>query len=156
MNCFETSVLVSCSRTIIASRLVGEFMLHYLQHRRDSCQPPVSAPFIMAEYGMCHDSVCDDNDISHDIARQYHHLVHMCSFFSWNVRYGTIAVPNIMLFFNGRQVNRFNRSERSLETLVDFVSNVTGKYAHNPYSSTNNRYNWLRTTNNNWQSCFHT
>ncbi|XP_064632754.1 thioredoxin domain-containing protein 15-like [Lineus longissimus] len=47
-------------------------------------------------------------------------------FGSLNVRYGTTAVPNIMVFHGGRPITRFNKTERTLEQFVAFVSNVTG------------------------------
>ncbi|XP_074647873.1 thioredoxin domain-containing protein 15-like [Tubulanus polymorphus] len=47
-------------------------------------------------------------------------------FSSLNARFGTIAVPNILLFSNGRPVSRFNGTERSLATLISYVANVTG------------------------------
>ncbi|XP_066303454.1 protein rtoA-like [Branchiostoma lanceolatum] len=43
-----------------------------------------------------------------------------------NTRFGTVAVPNIMLFYNGKALSRFNQSERSLEQLRMFVKNHTG------------------------------
>ncbi|XP_078579501.1 thioredoxin domain-containing protein 15-like isoform X2 [Branchiostoma floridae x Branchiostoma japonicum] len=43
-----------------------------------------------------------------------------------NTRFGTVAVPNIMLFYNGKALSRFNQSERSLEQLRMFVRNHTG------------------------------
>jgi thiol-disulfide isomerase/thioredoxin len=43
-----------------------------------------------------------------------------------NARFGTIAVPNILVFHNSKAVARFNSSTRTLETMMDFVANVTG------------------------------
>ncbi|XP_078659771.1 uncharacterized protein LOC144904630 isoform X1 [Branchiostoma floridae x Branchiostoma belcheri] len=43
-----------------------------------------------------------------------------------NTRFGTVAVPNIMLFYNGKALSRFNQSERSLDQLRMFVKNHTG------------------------------
>ncbi|KAI8520951.1 cell redox homeostasis [Branchiostoma belcheri] len=42
-----------------------------------------------------------------------------------NTRFGTVAVPNIMLFYNGKALSRFNQSERSLDQLRMFVKNHT-------------------------------
>lgn len=48
------------------------------------------------------------------------------SHFSYlNARFGTVAVPNIMLF-HSRSAVRFNHSARVLENFVDFVTNNTG------------------------------
>ena len=46
--------------------------------------------------------------------------------YSLNSRYGTVAVPNILVFYNAKAVARFNKSERVLEKIVGFVSNITG------------------------------
>jgi len=45
---------------------------------------------------------------------------------SLNSRFGTIAVPNIMVFHNAKAVARFNGTERTLTTISAFVTNVTG------------------------------
>ena len=47
--------------------------------------------------------------------------------FSLNSRFGTIAVPNIMVFHNAKAVARFNGTERTLETIAAFVANATGE-----------------------------
>lgn len=47
-------------------------------------------------------------------------------FSSLNSRFGTIAVPNIMVFHNAKAVARFNGTERTLTTIAAFVTNVTG------------------------------
>jgi len=47
-------------------------------------------------------------------------------FSSLNARFGTIAVPNILLFHNTKAVARFNHTERTFESIVEFVSNITG------------------------------
>ena len=41
-------------------------------------------------------------------------------------RFGTVAVPNILIFYQAKAVARFNSSDRSLETLRTFIKNVTG------------------------------
>ncbi|XP_789080.1 uncharacterized protein LOC584108 [Strongylocentrotus purpuratus] len=43
-----------------------------------------------------------------------------------NSRYGIVAVPSIVLFHNGKLAARFNESQRSLESMMDFVHNLTG------------------------------
>jgi|ERR1712004_343797 len=43
-----------------------------------------------------------------------------------NARFGTIAVPNILLFHNTKAVARFNHTVRNFESLLEFVKNVTG------------------------------
>jgi len=45
---------------------------------------------------------------------------------SLNSRFGTIAVPNVMVFHNAKAVARFNGTERTLTSIVAFVTNVTG------------------------------
>lgn len=51
-------------------------------------------------------------------------------FSNLNSRFGTIAVPNVMIFHSAKAVARFNGSERTLEYLTTFVSNVTGMQAN--------------------------
>jgi len=46
--------------------------------------------------------------------------------YSLNSRFGTIAVPNIMVFHNAKAVARFNGTERTLTNIAVFVSNITG------------------------------
>eukprot|EP00058_Branchiostoma_floridae_P016428 XP_002601916.1 hypothetical protein BRAFLDRAFT_86400 [Branchiostoma floridae] len=53
-----------------------------------------------------------------------------------NTRFGTVAVPNIMLFYNGKALSRFNQSERSLEQLRMFVKNHTAGSPHACSTST--------------------
>lgn len=48
-------------------------------------------------------------------------------FCSLNSRFGTIAVPNVMIFHSAKAIARFNGSERTLASLTSFVSNVTGE-----------------------------
>ncbi|XP_005090242.1 thioredoxin domain-containing protein 15 [Aplysia californica] len=48
------------------------------------------------------------------------------SHFSYlNARFGTVAVPNVMLF-HSRSAVRFNHSSRVLDNFIDFVTNNTG------------------------------
>lgn len=43
-----------------------------------------------------------------------------------NSRFGTIAVPNILVFHNAKAVARFNHTERTFTHIRDFIGNVTG------------------------------
>ncbi|KFZ49086.1 Thioredoxin domain-containing protein 15, partial [Antrostomus carolinensis] len=45
---------------------------------------------------------------------------------SLSTRFGTVAVPNILLFQGAKPMARFNHTDRTLETLKDFVFNQTG------------------------------
>lgn len=55
----------------------------------------------------------------------YHfYICYIC--FSLNARFGTVAVPNIMLFHQSRSAIRFNHTERNFENLVQFIQNTTG------------------------------
>ncbi|KAL3876187.1 hypothetical protein ACJMK2_034058 [Sinanodonta woodiana] len=47
-------------------------------------------------------------------------------FSNLNARFGTVSVPNILLFHQSRAVMRFNQTERNLDTLVNFIKNATG------------------------------
>lgn len=47
--------------------------------------------------------------------------------FSLNAKFGTVSVPNILLFHQSRAVVRFNSTEKSFTNLVSFVKNSTGK-----------------------------
>ncbi|KAK7491239.1 hypothetical protein BaRGS_00017510 [Batillaria attramentaria] len=47
-------------------------------------------------------------------------------FSNLNARFGTVAVPNIMLFHQSRSAVRFNHTERHFDTLVQFIKNTTG------------------------------
>jgi len=51
--------------------------------------------------------------------------IHVCRC-SLNSRFGTIAVPNIMVFHNAKAVARFNGTERTLTNIAAFVANITG------------------------------
>lgn len=46
---------------------------------------------------------------------------------SLSTRFGTVAVPNILLFQGTKPMARFNHTERTLETLIAFITNQTGK-----------------------------
>lgn len=51
----------------------------------------------------------------------------MCFMFSsLSTRFGTVAVPNILLFQGAKPMARFNHTDRTLETLKDFIFNQTG------------------------------
>ncbi|XP_063301340.1 thioredoxin domain-containing protein 15 [Pelobates fuscus] len=45
---------------------------------------------------------------------------------SLSTRFGTVAVPNILLFQGAKPMARFNHSERTLETLKSFIFNQSG------------------------------
>lgn len=45
---------------------------------------------------------------------------------SLSTRFGTVAVPNILLFQGVKPMARFNQTERTLETLTSFIANQTG------------------------------
>lgn len=46
---------------------------------------------------------------------------------SLSTRFGTVAVPNILLFQGAKPMARFNHSERTLDTLTSFITNQTGE-----------------------------
>ncbi|XP_061105220.1 thioredoxin domain-containing protein 15 [Conger conger] len=43
-----------------------------------------------------------------------------------STRFGTVAVPNILLFQGVKPMARFNQTDRTLETLTSFIANQTG------------------------------
>ncbi|XP_066502324.1 thioredoxin domain-containing protein 15 [Hoplias malabaricus] len=45
---------------------------------------------------------------------------------SLSTRFGTVAVPNVLLFQGAKPVARFNHTERTLLTLTAFITNHTG------------------------------
>lgn len=45
---------------------------------------------------------------------------------SLSTRFGTVAVPNILLFQGAKPMARFNHTDRTLETLKIFIFNQTG------------------------------
>lgn len=47
-------------------------------------------------------------------------------FSNLNARFGTVSVPNILLFHQSRAVVRFNQTDRQFENLITFVKNHTG------------------------------
>lgn len=57
-------------------------------------------------------------------------------FSNLNARFGTVAVPNIMLFHQSRSAVRFNHTERHFETLVQFIKNTTGLEANSSVTVT--------------------
>lgn len=48
---------------------------------------------------------------------------------SLSTRFGTVAVPNILLFQGAKPMARFNQTDRTLETLSSFITNQTGMEA---------------------------
>ncbi|TNN23568.1 Thioredoxin domain-containing protein 15 [Liparis tanakae] len=46
---------------------------------------------------------------------------------SLSTRFGTVAVPNILLFQGAKPMARFNQTDRTLETLSSFIGNQTGE-----------------------------
>ncbi|XP_029956734.1 thioredoxin domain-containing protein 15 isoform X2 [Salarias fasciatus] len=55
---------------------------------------------------------------------------------SLSTRFGTVAVPNILLFQGAKPMARFNHTDRTLETLTSFISNQTGFEANGDRSVT--------------------
>ena len=53
------------------------------------------------------------------------HVSHLPST-SLSTRFGTVAVPNILLFQGAKPMARFNHTDRTLETLTSFIANQTG------------------------------
>ncbi|XP_068187560.1 thioredoxin domain-containing protein 15 [Antennarius striatus] len=45
---------------------------------------------------------------------------------SLSTRFGTVAVPNILLFQGAKPMARYNHTDRTLETLASFITNQTG------------------------------
>ncbi|XP_015239709.1 PREDICTED: thioredoxin domain-containing protein 15 [Cyprinodon variegatus] len=45
---------------------------------------------------------------------------------SLSTRFGTVAVPNILLFQGAKPMARFNHTDRTLEMLTSFITNQTG------------------------------
>ncbi|XP_061607648.1 thioredoxin domain-containing protein 15 isoform X2 [Phyllopteryx taeniolatus] len=45
---------------------------------------------------------------------------------SLSTRFGTVAVPNILLFQGAKPMARFNHTERTLDMLASFITNQTG------------------------------
>ncbi|XP_073335290.1 thioredoxin domain-containing protein 15 [Pagrus major] len=45
---------------------------------------------------------------------------------SLSTRFGTVAVPNILLFQGAKPMARFNHTDRTLDTLTSFIINQTG------------------------------
>ncbi len=79
------------------------------------------------------------------------YCIHCAVSSSLNTRFGTVAVPNILVFHSAKAVARFNGTERTLDSLVEFVAAVTGMYHwwnlfyHVDYlSSALVKKNWLR------------
>ncbi|XP_062594472.1 thioredoxin domain-containing protein 15-like [Saccostrea cucullata] len=64
------------------------------------------------------------------LARVYPQLniiaVDAAQFSNLNAKFGTVSVPNILLFHQSRAMMRFNSTEKSFENLVSFVKNATG------------------------------
>ncbi|KAL0161881.1 hypothetical protein M9458_041277, partial [Cirrhinus mrigala] len=55
-----------------------------------------------------------------------HRLGFSRSLYSLSTRFGTVAVPNILLFQGAKPMARFNQTDRTLETLTSFITNQTG------------------------------
>ncbi|XP_074069631.1 UPF0461 protein C5orf24 homolog isoform X2 [Macrotis lagotis] len=55
---------------------------------------------------------------------------------SLSTRFGTVAVPNILLFQGAKPMARFNHTDRTLETLKAFIFNQTGIEAKNDVAVT--------------------
>ncbi|XP_046557421.1 thioredoxin domain-containing protein 15-like [Haliotis rubra] len=64
------------------------------------------------------------------LARAYPQLevlaVDAVHFSNLNARFGTVAVPNVMLFHQSRSAVRFNHTERVFNSFIQFIKNVTG------------------------------
>ncbi|XP_071106492.1 thioredoxin domain-containing protein 15-like [Haliotis cracherodii] len=64
------------------------------------------------------------------LARAYPQLevlaVDAVHFSNLNARFGTVAVPNVMLFHQSRSAVRFNHTERVFHSFIQFIKNVTG------------------------------
>lgn len=54
------------------------------------------------------------------------HTLYLLYVHSLSTRFGTVAVPNILLFQGAKPMARFNHTDRTLETLKDFIFNQTG------------------------------
>ncbi|OWF47970.1 uncharacterized protein LOC110453688 [Mizuhopecten yessoensis] len=52
--------------------------------------------------------------------------VDAAQFSNLNARFGTVLVPNILLFHQSRALVRFNQTDKSFDSLISFVRNITG------------------------------
>ncbi|XP_069124791.1 thioredoxin domain-containing protein 15-like [Argopecten irradians] len=52
--------------------------------------------------------------------------VDAAQFSNLNARFGTVLVPNILLFHQSRALVRFNQTDKSFDNLASFVRNITG------------------------------
>ena len=58
-------------------------------------------------------------------------LIHLSSL---STRFGTVAVPNILLFQGVKPMARFNHTDRTLEALTFFIANQTGVHHEQIYT----------------------
>ncbi|XP_041364499.1 thioredoxin domain-containing protein 15-like [Gigantopelta aegis] len=66
--------------------------------------------------------------------------VDVAQFSNLNARFGTVAVPNIMLFHISKSAVRFNHTERNFNTFIQFMKNVTGLDANSTVNVTESDY----------------
>ncbi|XP_033738674.1 uncharacterized protein LOC117326148 [Pecten maximus] len=52
--------------------------------------------------------------------------VDAAQFSNLNARFGTVLVPNILLFHQSRALVRFNQTDKSFDNLASFLRNITG------------------------------
>ncbi|XP_067946775.1 thioredoxin domain-containing protein 15-like [Watersipora subatra] len=43
----------------------------------------------------------------------------------WNARFGTVAVPNVLLFHNGKFIAKYNYTEKNIQSFTHFIQNFT-------------------------------
>ena len=63
-------------------------------------------------------------------------------FSSLSTRFGTVAVPNILLFQGVKPMARFNHTDRTLDALTFFIANQTGVHHEQIYIFISSQIGW--------------
>ncbi|XP_077999746.1 thioredoxin domain-containing protein 15-like [Glandiceps talaboti] len=111
----------------IAVKIINNTDLFQLLNRTNSTEGPCSIVLFYAPWCRFSANVAPHVNA---LGRAYPTLhvlaIDAIEFSSLNARFGTVAVPNLLLFHNGKPVARFNQSERTFEHFKAFIKNHTG------------------------------
>ncbi|XP_070544890.1 thioredoxin domain-containing protein 15-like [Ptychodera flava] len=110
-----------------STKIINNTDLFQVLNRTNSTEGPCSVVLFYAPW--CRFSAAVAPHIN-ALGRAYPTLqvlaVDAIQFSGLNARFGTVAVPNILLFHNGKPVARFNQSVRTFDNFKSFIKNHTG------------------------------
>ncbi|KAK3091543.1 hypothetical protein FSP39_020644 [Pinctada imbricata] len=126
-TCVGKNMTLEENRTIVVNIINNTRLVNLLSFDKNETTSDCVLVLFYAPY--CH--FCARIGPSYNaLARVFPQLeivaVDAAQFSNLNAKFGTVSVPNIILFHQSRSAVRFNQTDKSFNNLIEFVKNSTG------------------------------